>query len=91
MVAGSSTGSISSYAQYDIAGNVVKSINGRGHATLFDFSDRFGTPDGNAQANLGATELGSQATYAFATKVTNALSHITYSQIEYYMGTSHRY
>jgi RHS repeat-associated protein len=83
---GDETGSISTYAQFDIAGNVVKSIDALGYASLFDFADRFGSPDGNAQANSGATELGSQVSYGFVTKTTNALSHITYSQFDYYTG-----
>jgi RHS repeat-associated protein len=83
---GQPTSSISTYAQFDIAGNVVKSIDARGYASLFEFADRFGTPDGNAQANSGATELGSQVSYSFATKITNSLSHLTYSQFDYYSG-----
>jgi YD repeat-containing protein len=83
---GVSTGSVSAYHQYDIAGNVVKAIDARSYATLFDFDDRFGAPDGNAQANSGATELGSQISYAYPTKVTNHLLHIAYSQFDYYLG-----
>ena len=80
------SGSVSAYHQYDIAGNVVKAIDGRGYSTDFEFADRFGAPDGNAQANSGATELGSQVSYAYPTKVTNPLLHIAYSQFDYYLG-----
>jgi YD repeat-containing protein len=83
---GGVTGSVSAYHQYDIAGNAVKAIDGRGNATLLDFDDRFGAPDGNAQANSGATELGSQISYAYATKVTNPLFHTSYSQFDFYLG-----
>jgi RHS repeat-associated protein len=88
---GNVTGSISSYAQYDIAGNVVKAIDPRSTtnniiATIFDFSDRYGSPDGDARANAGATELGTQISYAFPTKVTNALGHEAYTQFDYYLG-----
>ena len=83
---GGITGSTSTYQQYDIAGNGVKVIDARGNATDFDFSDRFGTADGNAQANSGPTELGTQASYAFTTKVTNALGHTAYSQFDYQLG-----
>jgi RHS repeat-associated protein len=83
---GTVTGTISSYQQYDIAGNAVKAIDGRGNATAYDFADRFGIPDANAQGNSGATELGSQVSYAFATKVTNPLAHIVYTQFDYYLG-----
>lgn len=83
---GGATGSISTYQQFDIAGNTVKNIDGRGFATDFDFSDRFGAADGNAQANSGATELGSQVSYAFATAITNPLAHVAYTQYDYYLG-----
>src|SRR5439155_17462600 len=43
--------SIYSYRQYDVAANVVRSIDGRGYATTSEYNDRFGTPDGTAQAN----------------------------------------
>ncbi|MCI0348980.1 MAG: hypothetical protein L0Z53_06100, partial [Acidobacteriales bacterium] len=82
------TGSISAYAQYDIAGNVVKSIDGRGFATTLDFTERFGAPDGDARANSAPLELSTpgQASYAFATLATNALGHTAYTQIDYYLG-----
>ncbi|HWQ31399.1 MAG TPA: RHS repeat-associated core domain-containing protein [Blastocatellia bacterium] len=82
---GSVTGSISSYAQYDIAGNVVRAIDGRGNATTIDFSDRFGSPDGDARANAGAVELAGQYTFAFPTLVTNPLGHTAYTQFDYYL------
>jgi RHS repeat-associated protein len=34
-----------SYNQFDVAGNVVKTIDARGYATTLDFADRYGTPD----------------------------------------------
>ncbi len=80
------TGSVAAYKQYDIAGNGVKEIDGRGYATNIDFDDRYGGPDGNAQLNSGATELAAQVSYAFATKVTNALTQIGYTQFDYYLG-----
>jgi len=83
---GSVTGSITAYAQDDIAGNVVKVIDGRGFATTLEFSDRFGTPDGEAELNPGPTNLGGQTSYAFPTKVTNFLGHIAYTQFDYYLG-----
>lgn len=85
---GSPTGSITGYVQYDIAGNTVKSIDARGNTTTFDFTDRFGGPDGEARANSGSAELNSagQYSYAFATSVTNALGHTSYTQFDYYLG-----
>lgn len=88
---GSVTGSISSYAQYDVAGNIVKAIDPRSTpsnviATTIDFADRFGSPDGEARNNSGATELAGQMSYAFPTLVTNALGQTVYTQFDYYLG-----
>ncbi|MFZ0750812.1 MAG: hypothetical protein WAM70_15720, partial [Pyrinomonadaceae bacterium] len=85
---GSVTGSISGYVQYDIAGNTVKTIDARGNPTHFYFSDRFGAPDGEAQANYGSVELNSvgQYSYGFPTQVTNALNHTVFTQFDYYLG-----
>jgi len=78
---GAVTGSVTGYAQYDIVGNVVKSIDGRGYATQLDFNDRFGAPDGDARANSGSAELhaAGQYSYAFATSASNALGHTAYA------------
>jgi YD repeat-containing protein len=72
--------------QYDIAGNVRSVTDPKGNTTTIEFNDRFGIPDGEAQGNIPPTELGSLHTYAFTTKVTNALSHIEYTQYDYYLG-----
>jgi RHS repeat-associated protein len=79
-------GAANTYAQFDTAGNVVKSIDARNYAATFDFTDRFGSPDGEARANAQPAELGSQATYAFATSSTNPLGHTGYTQYDYYLG-----
>jgi RHS repeat-associated protein len=84
---GQSVRSIMAYQQYDLAGNVVKTIDGRGKATTIDFQDCFGTPDGELQPNTSPTELGTQErSYAFATTVTNALGHTSTNQYDYYQG-----
>ena len=75
-----------SYAQYDVAGNMLKTIDPRGYATTLEFADRFGTPDSEAQGNSAPSELSTLTSYAFPTKVTNALGHIAYSQFDYYLG-----
>jgi RHS repeat-associated protein len=80
------TGSISEYSQFDVAGNLVKIIDGRGFATLFEYDDRFGEPDGNARSNTPSTELGSLSTFAYITKTTNALGQSNYEQLDYYIG-----
>ena len=81
-----SGGLVDNYQQYDVAGNVLKYIDPRGYATTFDFSDRFGTPDGEAESNPGPTDLAGQISYAFATKVTNALGQTSYLQFDYHVG-----
>lgn len=81
------TGSdVATYQQYDIAGNVVKSIDARGFAATFDFSDRFGAPNGEARSNTSPAELAGQTSYAFPTFVTNAAGHGSYAQYDYYLG-----
>ena len=75
-----------SYAQYDVAGNMLKVIDPRGYATTLEFADRFGSPDSEAQGNSAPSELSTLTSYAFPTKITNALGHIAYSQFDYYLG-----
>jgi RHS repeat-associated protein len=72
--------------QFDIAGNVVKVVNGRGFPTDFYFNDCFGSPGNDARSNAGAPELAGGFSYAFPTKVINALDHTTYAQYDYYIG-----
>ncbi|MGH9930407.1 MAG: hypothetical protein ACREA9_14445 [Pyrinomonadaceae bacterium] len=88
LVNGSVTGSVSAYAQFDIAGNVTKAIDPRGCVTTLDYTDRFGAPDGEARSNAAPSELSSagQSSYAFATLVTNCLGQTAYTQFDYYLG-----
>jgi RHS repeat-associated protein len=91
---GNFASSVSGYAQYDIAGNMVKVIDPRSTtnniiATTFDFSDAYGYADSTARGNETPlpVELPSTLhTYAFATKVTNALTQNAYIQYDYYLG-----
>lgn len=85
---GSVIGSVSAYAQYDIAGNVVRAIDARGYPTILDYSDRFGSPNGEAQSNTPPAELNSQGqlSYAYPTLATNALGQTRYTQFDYYLG-----
>ncbi|MEK6334072.1 MAG: LamG-like jellyroll fold domain-containing protein [Acidobacteriota bacterium] len=90
-ISGSVTGSVASYAQYDIAGNLVKTIDARGYAATIDFRDNFGGPpdtvESNGQPTNGApSELGSLASYAFPFAITNALGHTSYAKYDYYLG-----
>jgi hypothetical protein len=83
---GGSPSEIHLHYQYDVAGNPVKAVDGRGIATDFEFSDRFGSADDDARSNAGAPELAGGFTYAFPTKITNALGHTAYTQYDYYLG-----
>ncbi|MFN8007375.1 MAG: DUF922 domain-containing protein [Terriglobia bacterium] len=74
------------YPQYDVAGNVVQTIDGRGYVTTFDLGDRFGSPDTEAQGNTPPAQLAGQTSYAFATSVSNPASLVTYTQYDYYTG-----
>lgn len=88
---GTVVGSITSYIQYDVLGNALRLIDPRSTltniiSTATEYDDRFGSPDGNARANSSAGELGSLSTFAFPTKTTNAMGHISYTQRDYYLG-----
>lgn len=83
---GSITGSVSTYSQYDIAGNVIKAIDGRGYVTELFYDDCFGDPNGDAQTPTNPTELGSTTkTFALPTKAKNALNQYSYAQYDYYL------
>ena len=71
-----------------MAGNVVKAIDARGYETEFYFDDRFGAPDAEAHLHTAPSELSSpgQASFAFATLVTNAAGHTFYTQRDYHSG-----
>src|SRR6185369_2221938 len=61
-------------------------IDPRGYATILEYADRFGSPDTEAQSNTAPSELGALKSYAVATKVTNAVGHVSYAQFDYYLG-----
>jgi RHS repeat-associated protein len=79
---------ITSYTQFDIAGNVVKAIDARGNVTTVSYEDNFnfGEPDGDVQPGFQPTELGGQKSYGFSSSVTNALGHTSISQYDYHLG-----
>jgi len=88
---GAVTGSISSYSHYDIAGNMIRSIDPRSTSsnyivTTIEYDDRFGAPDNEARSDSVPTELTGFSSFAFPTKATNALGHTTYAQFDYYLG-----
>lgn len=79
--------SITTYSYFDIAGNLVKRVDGKGKVTEFYFEDQFGIPDdGVVLSNMPPTEMGSQKAFAFTTSIKNALGHQSYSQYDYYTG-----
>jgi len=90
------TGAITTFQQYDVAGNVLAAVDagrsdGSRSTTTFAYDDRFGSPSGEARANdplpePGASWLGGLKTYAFPIKVTNQLGHETYTQFDYFLG-----
>ena len=80
---------MTSYGQYDIAGNVVITIDAKGNATTLNYDDKFGTPNGEAGSNTPPTNpnwLNGQNTFAFPTSVTNALGHVARTQFDYFLG-----
>jgi RHS repeat-associated protein len=79
---------ITVHQQYDIAGNVVATVDALGRSTAYDFADRFGGPDGDARANTIPSELSAlgQTSYAYPTSETNPLGHKSYTQYDYYIG-----
>lgn len=80
------TGGVSSYIQYDIAGNRVKTIDANGTVSTSSYADNFGAADSEATANSAPSQLSGQTTFAFATSTTNALSLTDYTQFEYFTG-----
>ncbi len=86
------SGTVNTYQQYDVAGNVVKVIDANNNSINFDFRDNFGSPDdstvqsGGNPANNAPGWLGGQTSYAFPFKVTNAMGHIAYTKYDYYLG-----
>ena len=81
--AASSSGAVYSAAQYDIAGNVIKTIDPRGNATTINYTDTFGEPNGEARTI--STPYSSINSFAFPTSSTNWLG-TTYTQFDYYSG-----
>ena len=82
---------ITTYTQYDIVGHVVKTIDAKGSASTVDYSDRFGSPSGEARGNWDTVSMPSQlagkSTFAFATSATNSLGYTSYSQFDYSTGS----
>jgi RHS repeat-associated protein len=84
--AAAQTGAVTGYAQYDMLGNNVKTIDANGNATTTSYDDNFGAPDGEARTNTAPSQLNGQNTFAFPTSITNALGWTAYVQVDYFSG-----
>jgi RHS repeat-associated protein len=82
--------SITHYLHYDIAGNVVVTLDPLGNRTEFSYADRFGSPNGNVQNDsaLAPVALSGQMSYAFPTALTNAMEQTAYTKYDFYTGKS---
>jgi RHS repeat-associated protein len=72
--------------QYDRLGNMVKQTDAKGYVTTYDYSDNFGSADGEARSNQPPTQLNGQNTFAYITSVTNPKGYKSYSQFDYFTG-----
>lgn len=84
--AAASSGAITAYLQFDILGNLVKSIDANGNVSTISYNDNFGSPDSEAITNSAPSQLGGLNTYAYPTSVTNQLSWTAYLQYDYFLG-----
>src|SRR5262249_11044702 len=62
---------------------VTKKTDPLNNSTTIEYSDRFGSADGEARSN---SQVPAIATYAFPTSSTNALGFTEHSQFDYYTG-----
>lgn len=81
------TGAVATQTQYDILGNVVKTIDPKGFVSTVDYSDRFGSPDAEARSNMAPGQLTGLSTFAFATSATNPAGFTGYTQFDYFSGS----
>jgi YD repeat-containing protein len=79
---------IQTQAKYDVLGNVVETTDGKGIKSYIYYDDNFGFADNEARQNNPPSQLNGQSTFAFSTKVTNALGHTVYTQFNYFTGAT---
>lgn len=84
--AANQTDAIVGSVQYDILGNVVKTIDAKGIASTISYNDNFGVPDAEARTNSAPAQLNGQQTFAFATSATNPNGWTSYAQFDYFTG-----
>src|ERR1700733_5946254 len=75
------TNGISTYSYYDYAGNVIKTIDGRGYSTTTSYADQWGD----------SSCVGGVPTWAYPTSVTNALNQTTNAWYNSCTGTASKY
>ncbi len=90
MMNGAVTGSVSVYSHYDVAGNIIRTVDPRSTVSNYivtnvEYDDRFGSPDTDARSNTVPGELTGFTSFAFPTKVMNSLGHTLYTQFDYYL------
>jgi len=84
--ASSQTGAIHAYSQFDILGNVVKTIDGNGNPSTLSYTDNFGAPDDDVVTPSTIASLGGLNTFAYPTSATNVFGWTAYAQYDYYTG-----
>ncbi len=72
--------------EYDVLGNVVKTIDAKNYISTINYDDNFGLPDNEARTNSAPTQLNGQSTFAFPTSMTNPLLWTAYAQFDYFTG-----
>lgn len=82
----SQTGGIVSSAQYDVLGNIVKTIDPNGNIGTLTFSDNFGSADSEATTNSAPSLLNGNSSFAFATSTTNSKGWVSNIQFDYFTG-----
>ena len=82
------TGAVKTYSQYDVLGNIVKTIDAKENASSVGYDDNFGAPDGEARTNSAPSQLNGLNTFALPTSSTNPLGWTSYAQFDYFTGAS---
>lgn len=81
--AAAQTGAVSSYSQYDVLGNIIKTIDPNGNATLIGYADNFGSPNAEATTNSAPSQLNGYSAFAFPTSTTSSTNWTLYLQYDY--------
>lgn len=82
-------------AEYDVLGNVVKTIDAKNNISTITYDDNFGVPDNTLNTTADQTRAGEidqllngKKTFAFPTSVTNPFTWTAKSQIDYHTGAA---